>query len=179
MEVIPGVYQLGVRWANVILLVGEEITLVDTGWGGSSKKILNFINQLGRSPSDITRIIITHDHIDHAGNVAQLQKLCAARVAVHKADAPYVSGERRQPIPISNKALAFPLRPFRPVINTEPATVDIILEDGDEFDSPIGLKVIHTPGHTPGSICLLSEEKSLLIIGDALNNRRGRLSFQT
>jgi glyoxylase-like metal-dependent hydrolase (beta-lactamase superfamily II) len=177
VEVTSKVYQITHRGVNIILIAEEELTLIDTGFRGSSSRIIKFIHSLGRSAGEISLIIITHNHLDHAGGLAELKKLTAAKVAAHIAD---ISDDEAQ-LPYRKtvrKLLRIP--PFsilRPLLYARSDEVDIQLK-GDEELSPLGgLKVIHTPGHTPGSISLFSPRKKLLIVGDALNNRHRDLRF--
>lgn len=175
MEIIPNVYQITHRSTNIILIAEEELTLVDTGFRGSHSRIISFIQSLGRSVEDISLIIITHNHLDHAGSLAELKKLTKAKVAAHKAD--ISDSENQLPYPkIARRLLHIP--PFsilRPLVYAKPSDVDIQLEGGEVLSPLGGLQVIHTPGHTPGSISLFSPQKKLLIVGDALNNRRQNL----
>jgi glyoxylase-like metal-dependent hydrolase (beta-lactamase superfamily II) len=152
MEVTAKVYQITHRGVNIILIAEEELTLIDTGFRGSSPRIISFIHSLGRSVEDVSLIIITHNHLDHAGGLAELKKLTKAKVAIHRAD---ISDEESQ-------------LPYRSI-------VDLQLEGGEVLSPLGGLRVIHTPGHTPGSISLFSPKKKLLIVGDTLNNRHQNL----
>ena len=72
-EIIPDVYQLTIRGVNVILIAEEELTLIDTGLRGNSPQIIDFINQIGRSPQEISLIVSTHNHLDHMGGLAELR----------------------------------------------------------------------------------------------------------
>lgn len=177
MEIIPKVYQITHRSTNMILIVEERLTLVDTGFRGSHSRIISFIQSLGRSVEDISLIIITHNHLDHAGSLAELKKLTRAKVAAHKAD--ISDSENQLPYPkIARRLLHIP--PFsilRPLVYAKLDDIDIQLEGGEVLSPLGGLQVIHTPGHTPGSISLFSPQKKLLIVGDALNNRRQNLRF--
>lgn len=168
MEIIPHVYQITNRGCNIVLIVEEKLTLIDTGLRGSSSKIVGFIHSLGRSAKEISLIIITHNHLDHVGGLSELRNLTTAKIAIHKVDI----SERELPCPrVVQKLLHIPpFSIFRPLVYVEPNEVDIQLES-EEILSPLGgLKVIHTPGHTPGSISLFSPQNKLLIVGDALNN---------
>ena len=171
LEIVPQVYQLTIRAVNIILIVEEKLTLIDTGFVGSSARIAEFIGRLGRSVQEVGLIIITHNHFDHIGELAELRKLTGAKVAAHKAavagtegELPYPAGVRRLlRIPLfSSMSRRFVL---------QPDDVDIQLEGGDVLKPLGGLKVIHTPGHTPDSISLYSPGSRLLIVGDALVRR--------
>ena len=169
MEIIPHVYQITNRGCNIILIVEEKLTLIDTGLRGSSSKIVGFIHSLGRSVKEISLIIITHNHLDHIGGLPELRNLTTAKIAIHKAD--ISEGELPCPRVVQKLLHIPPFSIFRHLVYAKPSEIDIQLE-GSEILSPLGdLKVIHTPGHTPGSISLFSPQKKLLIVGDALNSR--------
>lgn len=86
LEVMAGVYQLTTWASNAFLIVEEELTLIDCGPWGSAPLLLGFIARLGRSPRELSQILITHHHYDHAGEVARLREVSGARVAIHAAD---------------------------------------------------------------------------------------------
>ncbi len=171
VEIIPNVYQITLRVTNIILIAEEELTLIDTGFRGSAPQIMSFIQRLGRSPEEITLIILTHNHLDHAGGLAELKRFAPAKVVLHKAD--ISADESRLPYPRVIRRLLHvpPFSLFRPLVYVKPSEVDIQVEGGEVFSPLGGLQVIHTPGHTPGSISLFSPKKRLLMVGDALNNR--------
>ncbi len=76
---IGGIFGTGVWGANVYLLVGDKLTIVDTGFKGRTGQILKNVKQLGFSPSEIDRIIITHHHADHIGSLATLKEITGER----------------------------------------------------------------------------------------------------
>jgi len=169
LVITPNVYQLTARGVNVILIVEEELTLVDTGFRGGTAQLMDFIHSLGRSVEEVGLIIITHNHLDHAGGLAELRQITRAKVAAHKAE---ISGIERHPSypPIIQRALQVPLfSVLDPVLSLQADDVDIQLEGGEVLEPLGGLQVIHTPGHSPGSISLFSPRNRLLIVGDALN----------
>ena len=179
-EILAGVFLLGgflgagVWGANVYLLVDNgDLTLVDTGFFGKADWILEQVKELGYSPSDIKRIIITHHHADHIGSLAELKRITKAQIIAHTADAPYIDGTLPQPGPARPQWLAKFLAHFNWLWSTEPVAVDVLVNDGDELPILGGVKILHTPGHTAGSICLYLENKKLLIAGDLLANRFG------
>ncbi|MFC1992104.1 MBL fold metallo-hydrolase [Chloroflexota bacterium] len=149
-EIVPYVYQLAMRGTNTILIVEDKLTLIDTGHRGTTPQIIEFIRYLGRSPEEISLIILTHNHIDHVGGLAKLRQLTPAKVAIHKSDI----GSRKS------------------LPSAESEDVDICLEGSEVLEPLGGLEIIHTPGHTPGSISLYSPRNKLLIVGDALRKRR-------
>lgn len=177
IKITPRVYQLGGRWssgiwgANVFLLADDHLTLVDTGFRGGNKRILRAIEQLGYSPFDIANIIITHHHADHIGNLPTLKKVSPARIMAHPADAPYIDGRLPQPGPAYPRWLSKALAPLFRLWTTTPVAVDAPINDGDELPILSGIRILHTPGHTPGSICLFLPQERLVIAGDVLAHR--------
>lgn len=176
LEVIPDVYQLTSGSANMILIAEEELTLVDTGFWGSSTQIIDFIHHLGRAVDEIGLIILTHNHFDHAAGLAGLRRLTRARVAIHQADIDNTAGQLPYPRVIRGLLKISPFATLHSASLVRPEDVDIQLVGGEVFEPLGGLEVIHIPGHTPGSISLFSPQKKLIIVGDALS--RGRKTPQ-
>ena len=170
MQIILGLHQVAVRSTNIFLIIEEEITIVDAGFRGSAKRIARAINNLGRSMEEVGLIIITHNHLDHIGGLPGLREMTSAKVAVHRADLSY----SEEGLPYSGFLKLLLKIPgvsfFWPLIYAKPDDVDIQLEGGEVFSPLGGMEVIHTPGHTPGSISLFSPQKKLLIVGDILNS---------
>ena len=171
MEIIPCVYQITIRAVNIIVVAEDELTIIDTGFSGSASKIISFIHSLGRSAEEITLIILTHNHLDHVGGLAELRKFTMAKVATHKADIKTPDSQLPYPRVIPKLLRIPPLSILRPLVYVKPSDVDLQLEGGEVLSPLGGLRVIHTPGHTPGSISLFYPQKKLLIVGDTLNNR--------
>ena len=171
MQVLPNIYQITTRGVNIILIAEQELTLIDTGFSGSLSRIANFVSRLGRSVSELSLIIITHNHLDHVGGLPELRRATSAIAAVHKADL----AETEDQLPyhgLVRKMLHVPPIPLlMPLVYTRPGEVGIHLEGGEVLSPLGGLEVIPTPGHTPGSISLFSAREKLLIVGDTLNNR--------
>ncbi len=171
LEIIPNVYQLTLRDANIILIIEEELTIVDTGLPGSSTRIVDFICSLGRSVAETSLIIITHNHFDHAGGLAELRKLTKAKVVAHQADISDTEGQLPYPGVVRRLLRVSLFSSLRPALLVSPDNVDIQLTGGEVLKPLGGLKVVHTPGHTPGSISLFSPQNKLLIVADALSER--------
>jgi glyoxylase-like metal-dependent hydrolase (beta-lactamase superfamily II) len=170
-EVLPDVFLLTIRTNNVLVIFEEKITLVDTGFKGSTDRITGFIESRGRSPRDIGLVILTHNHPDHTGGLKEIRNISNPRVAMHHDDilqtgeAGTADGRRQKPVPLLQK----------PFYSSSLGKIDIRLSGGETLEPLGGLEVIHTPGHTPGSISLYSEKHRLMIAGDALRNRGGKL----
>jgi len=180
MRVTDRIVQIGGRWgtgfpgANVFFLLDSKLTIVDTGFKGRAMHILKEARLYGYHASDITNIIITHHHADHMGSLSELKKLTGVRVIAHPADAPYIDGTRPQPGPSWPVWLGKALSPCPGLWGLcAPAKVDMPVNDNDELPVLGGIKVLHTPGHTPGSISLYLKYEKVLIVGDLLADRFG------
>lgn len=177
IEVIPGVHQLMFGGVNVVLIAEEELTLIDAGLPGSTPRVVDLVRRLGRSVEEINTLIITHNHFDHIGAVPELRRLTEVRLMAHQAG--LISGHPEDPYPGRlRRLLRVPfLSPIRRRFELDPGDVDVQLAGGEVLKPLGGLQVIHTPGHTPGSISLYSSEHRLIFIGDALRRHRKRLDI--
>lgn len=173
-EVVPGVFQITHRGANVLIIAEDTLTLIDTGLKDGASHVLDFLRHIGRSPEEISLIVLTHNHIDHMGGLADIKKHTNAKVAAHRADIgirehpPAAGGRYREPLAQIKSKL-------QSVFSVLPEDVDMILEGGETLDCLGGLDVIHTPGHTPGSISLYSQKHKMLFSGDLIRKRRKKL----
>lgn len=159
--IAPGLYELRLGQVNAHLIDDQNdgLTLIDTGYPGSAGAILGAIRDLGRSPDDLRQIIVTHCHEDHAGSLAELQRLTPARCYMHPIDAAMTrEGRSLRPLqrgPGFLNGLIFRLLIGRAKLSIEPARVDQEIVDGEVLPIAGGLRVIHTPGHCAGQIALL------------------------
>lgn len=171
-EVVPDVYMIeGLRGSNVYLLASKAgLTLVDSGMKGDAGRIMAQLQAGGYALSDLRRIVLTHAHSDHTGNVAELVQHSGAIVLAHREEIVYL--EQAKPMPATSTLQRFmnwlsDHTFFRQV----PCKMDRALEEGDVVEALGGVQVIHTPGHTPGSICLYESERRILWCGDTLFNK--------
>jgi len=154
--VTPG---MGVNCYLVSCDQTRKAVLIDPGAG--SQMILEWLN---KHDLDIQYILLTHGHYDHIGAVEELRRKLGLQVAIHKDDADMLLNPAKNLSHFLGKNVAL-------------SPAEILLEDNQQLKlGKIILKVLHTPGHTPGSICLLTGEG--LISGDTLfNGSVGRTDF--
>ena len=156
VEVLEGIHLVDGSFANVYLIIREDgVVAVDAGEPGNEEKVVRYVSSLGLGRDSIKLIIVTHAHYDHVGALAKLRELTGAKVAAHEDEVPYLRGERS-------------LHGYVP----EPVEVDVRLRGGEVLGD---LLIIHTPGHTPGSICVLHKESGALFIGDLAHEEGGIL----
>lgn len=174
MQITPRIHQLTIpftvpspggsipRSANLFLVIGRNVTLIDSGVRGCETAIFDYLQKAGRVPSDINQLILTHAHPDHIGAARVVAETSVCRVAAHGAERSWIEDvalqERERPVP------GFQLLVGGSVV------VDRELKDGDRIDSDEwgSLEVVHTPGHSPGSISLWLEQERALFCGDAV-----------
>jgi glyoxylase-like metal-dependent hydrolase (beta-lactamase superfamily II) len=176
-EVAPNVWRIPAApfdFVNIYAFVNDDgqVTLVDTGLKSASKRTLAGLATMGRSVDDVTRILLTHAHGDHAGNAAKMAGLTGAPVSIHKVDAPYARDGVAPPRD-SDTAGGRLMNRLGKRGNGFPAViVGEELVDGQILPIAGGLRVIHTPGHTMGHVALLHEASQVLVTGDSIWNVR-------
>jgi hydroxyacylglutathione hydrolase len=164
MELSPGIHRIeGVSGANSFLVVSDQgAAVIDTGMPGNERKIVEYAKKLGIEPGKLSYIILTHPDIDHSGSAAKLKGLTGAKVAIHEADAPRLSGEKK--LKEVKGAMGVVFGALGPFVRFTPVKPDVVLKDSDRL---LDLLVVYTPGHTEGSISLY-RDKVAIFVGDAL-----------
>jgi hydroxyacylglutathione hydrolase len=142
------------------------LALVDCGMPRQEKTILRAIERLGHG--GLRLIFVTHAHADHYGSAAALARLTGAPVAIHRADAQAMANGET-PVRTSKTLMRLATSLMTRLSPTPPVRADLLLDDGDnlaEYGVP-GV-VVHTPGHTAGSCCLLLQDGAAFV-GDLLS----------
>ncbi|MEZ5335224.1 MAG: MBL fold metallo-hydrolase [Methanolobus sp.] len=161
--------------SNAYLVSAPDLViLIDTGCSKNLNPLEQALKQRELQITDIDYIIVTHSHYDHVGNLAQIKEKSGAKVLAHKNAVDYL---KKGHTPFPNGTML----PFKVISNAgnrffsvggkfTPVEPDIIIEE--EYDlstQELSVKIIHTPGHTSGSICVLINNVSA-IVGDTLFN---------
>ena len=168
----------------------EKAFLVDAGLPGMTPLFLEAIGRAGVAPEKLTGIIITHHDLDHIGSLGELQRALPRPVEIfsHPEEVPFIQGEL-PPIKMTPKMMeqmgeqlkSMPEEQRRGMqqmiesLKKQKITVGRTVADGDVLPYCGGIQIIHTPGHTPGHICLYLQDSKTLIAGDALFVEEGKL----
>ncbi len=129
--------------SNIYTIGRNSITLIDTGNGEAVNKITPKFEALELDPSNITQVVITHSHYDHIGGLRELLSITKPKIMVHIEDSNPIEEEVKQKV-------------------TKLKDADIVNAENCQ------LKVISTPGHSHGSICLYNPDRKLLFSGDTV-----------
>jgi glyoxylase-like metal-dependent hydrolase (beta-lactamase superfamily II) len=151
------------------LVLEPHLALIDCGYAGSRERIARAIAANGRSIEHLVRVVITHGHPDHAGSARELAE-AGVPILIHPADAERLRTTWRDALRNPSRGRVFS------AMTPEPPDA-LPIEDGDVLPMLGGLRVVHTPGHTPGSVCLYGGRDRVLFVGDTLQRRFGRVSF--
>ncbi len=144
------------------LLTGDTICLIDTGVSSTRLLLQAYLKEIGRSPGEISLVLLTHAHPDHIGGCLAIRKVSSASFCAHPADKPWIENVERQyrERPIPNF--------FELVGGSVPVNRELREGDTVSWDKGKTIRILETPGHSPGSISFLYEEKGILFTGDAV-----------
>lgn len=160
------IVKVKLSFSNAYLLQDTKTILVDTGMPGEEQKILKAAAQAGIDAGDITLILHTHGHVDHAGSTAALVKILGVPAAVHRADETMMRSGRMNPL----KPLRLEARMIKPIVEKPfpPMMPDLFVDESTDL-SPFGIqgRILLTPGHTAGSISVLLPTGEA-IVGDVM-----------
>ena len=150
------------RFVNVIIILGEKITLIDTGVKGSEKFIFEYLKQQKRDFSKIQTIILSHSHPDHIGSAAKIKELTNCKVFAHEMEKEWIEN-----IVIQNFH-----RPVPGFFNLadKSVMVDELISDNQKMkiQDGITLQFIPSSGHSKGSFNILFEEDEILFTADSI-----------
>ena len=167
MEISKGVEMLHLEFhGNIIhptLLWDQEMAvLIDTGFPGQIEDLRVAMEKVGVSFDKLKVIILTHQDIDHIGSLPEILQEFGSNIKVyaHELDKPYIQGD-------------LPLLKDGHIENPPKGKVNDTLIDGQELSYCGGIRVIYTPGHTPGHISLYLKQSKTLIAGDSMYSVNG------
>jgi glyoxylase-like metal-dependent hydrolase (beta-lactamase superfamily II) len=150
------------RFVYAFLIIGKKICLVDSGVASAENVIFEYIEKAGRKPEEIDILVLTHSHPDHIGAAKAIRDKTGCVVAAHGAEKGWIED-------VDLQASERPVPGFHTLVGGS-VPVGRLLGDGDEIELGVGqsLKVLHTPGHSAGSVCLFYEKERVLFSADAV-----------
>ncbi|KEO76164.1 MBL fold metallo-hydrolase [Paenibacillus polymyxa] len=169
MEISQGVEMLQLDFQGnmihpILLWDPEMAILIDTGFPGQMEDLRVAMEKAGVSFDKLKAVILTHQDVDHIGCLPEILQECGNHIKVnaHELDKPYIQGE-------------IPLLKDSHLVHPPKGKVDDTLIDGQELPFCGRIRVIHTPGHTPGHISLYLRQSKTLIAGDSMYSVNGIL----
>lgn len=150
------------RSVYAYLVFGEKVHLIDCGVKGAEQQIFDYLEASNRKKEDIETLVISHSHPDHMGAAMSVKEKTGCQVAYHERERDWIEDIEKQykerPIPGFHNLMEGSVSP------------DIVLKDGDllRLENGLELNIIHTPGHSRGSISLYLEKDAALVTADAL-----------
>ena len=161
MQITPNIYQVDDTVGGVFLIVDDAyLSLVDSGVPQSDDKILAQIIALGRKPTDLKHILVTHSDGDHIGALPALVAASHAQVYAQADEAAVVTGQHKS-------------RGGQMVMVAQAVPVSRIIKEGDVLPLHGGIRVVESFGHTTGHVCFHLLAQNLLFAGDCINNTQG------
>jgi glyoxylase-like metal-dependent hydrolase (beta-lactamase superfamily II) len=157
---------------NVYLVVDNgQAAMVDAGFGEEDSIQERLAYLAGLPDVSVAYIVLTHHHFDHSGGAHRLREATGASVVMHKDEAPLLEAAAREETP-SDMDVPEEMRPVRERLRRWRAEAalgqpDILVDDNDRLRvGSASLRMVHTPGHSAGHICVFLEEDRVLFSGD-------------
>ena len=175
MRLAPDLHRIGSDVINVYLVEDAAgVTIIDAGLPGHWRELERELTQLGRSLDEVRGIVLTHGDTDHVGFAERLRQQKGIVVRVHELDAARARGEVKKPNAGWGPMKVRPLLKFlwysarHGGLRIPPVREVITFTDGDVLDLPGSPRIIHVPGHTPGSVAVHVPAVNALFVGDAM-----------
>lgn len=168
------IQRIAVRETNCYLLCGSQgCVLIDPGLPRGGALVIAGASQAGVKPHDIRLILVTHGHLDHYGAAAEVKAWCGAPVAAYRGEDEF-SRNRRNALPpagtLQGSIVRWLYLLLSPLIPVRPLEMDVALdEDTDMSAYGIDGRIVRVPGHSPGSLALVTAEGDAFV-GDLFNN---------
>ena len=150
------------RFVYSYVLEGDGLCFIDTGVAGSENQLASILENIGKSFADVRVIVLTHSHPDHIGAARPMREMSGAQVWAHANEKEWIEDTERQrrerPVPGFDRLVSGPV------------SIDRMLHDNERISlcGAVNVEVLHTPGHSSGSISLWAQDNGVLFCGDVI-----------
>ncbi len=154
------IYTVDFGFNQCYIIRSQGVIMVDGGLPNRRGDFLEALQRLPIEPQDIQLVVITHGHFDHMGSARDIREVTGARIAMHRLDKDCLEKPlNRFPrgVGVWGGLLRGVLPILKPFIHAPPCEVDIVLDDDGMSLTDFGIpgRVVHTPGHTTGSVSVV------------------------
>lgn len=176
-----GIHPITLGVDHCYIIQGERVIMIDGGAPKQAKCFTKAIERLSVKPDDIKLIVLTHGHWDHIGSAKEIKEITGAKLALHRQEKDWLE-KSLKPMPpgvtVWGRIFVKIMALFMPLVHIPATDVDIVLEYGEFplFEYGIPGKIVHTPGHSMGSVSVLLETGDAFVGDLAMNMFSLRLS---
>ena len=175
------IFQIDLGFDQCYILKSEGVIAVDAGAPNKGRNFARGLERVSIHPQDVQLVVITHGHWDHIGSAGELKTITGAKLAMHRREVNWLE-QSLTPLPpgvtLWGRVFINLHKKFMPLIKIPPAEVDVVLgDDGlSLYDYGIPGRVLHTPGHSSGSVSVLLDTGEAFVGDLAMNKFPLRLS---
>jgi glyoxylase-like metal-dependent hydrolase (beta-lactamase superfamily II) len=175
------IYPITLGFDHVYIIKDQGTILVDSGSPKQGVKFSKALKGLPVTPEDIQLIVLTHGHWDHIGSAKEIKEITGAKIALHEREKEWLE-KSQKPMPpgvtMWGTIFGTVIRSFLPLVHISPTNVDVELGDEPMSLSEYGIpgRIIHTPGHSSGSVSVLLDTGDAFVGDLAMNKFPLRLS---
>jgi hydroxyacylglutathione hydrolase len=169
------IFPISLGFDQSYVLRSEGVIAVDAGSAGKGERFAQALKKASINPRDVQLIVLTHGHWDHIGSAKEIKDITGGKLAMHYREANWLERSLK-PLPpgitLWGKVFIGIHKLFIPLITIPADTVDVVLEDEPLSLADYGIpgKILHTPGHSPGSVSVLLDTGEAFV-GDLAMNR--------